>query len=138
MRTRMRPEEVASWFNEAINRADLNALGALMTDDHVFTDSVGAQVVGKVNCVEAWRGFFAQFPDYRNHFVQVVAQGNRVAISGWSTCSVAVLDGPALWLAETRDDRVTHWRVYADAPETRAELGLQPDSPCNVNRLAAR
>jgi len=44
----MPPEEVVTLFNDSINRGDLDALGALMKDDHKFTDSVGAQVLGKV------------------------------------------------------------------------------------------
>jgi ketosteroid isomerase-like protein len=122
------PDEVAIQFNDAINRGDLDALGALMTDDHTFTDSLGAQVIGKSNCLEAWRGFFAQFPDYRNHFTELIARDDRVVVIGYSTCSVAVLDGPALWTADIEDDKVAHWRVYQDTPAVRAELGLPSQS----------
>jgi ketosteroid isomerase-like protein len=122
------PDEVAIQFNDAINRGDLDALGGLMTDDHTFTDSLGAQVIGKSNCLEAWRGFFAQFPDYRNHFTELIARDDRVVVIGYSTCSVAVLDGPALWTADIEDDRIAHWRVYQDTPAVRAELGLPSQS----------
>jgi ketosteroid isomerase-like protein len=120
----MRSEEVVTRFNDGINRADLDALGALMTDDHTFTDSVGAQVRGKSNCLEAWSGFFGQFPDYRNHFTELIPGDDRVVVIGYSRCSVAVLDGPALWTAEVEDDKVAHWRVYQDTPAVRAELGV--------------
>ena len=57
---------VAAAFNEAINTRDLDRLAGLMTDDHTFVDSAGGTVAGKPACVEAWRGFFEAFPDYRN------------------------------------------------------------------------
>ena len=47
-----------------------------------------------------------------------------MVVIGYSTCSVAVLDGPALWTAEVKDDKVAHWRVYEDTPAVRAELGI--------------
>ena len=53
---------------ESTSGPDLDALTALMTDDHRFVDSEGATVDAKTECVEAWRGFFAAFPDYRNVF----------------------------------------------------------------------
>jgi ketosteroid isomerase-like protein len=118
----MRTEDFVIQFNECINRGDLAGLGALMTDDHVFTDSVGAEVRGKADCLEAWRGFFRQFPDYRNTFMQVTPQGDRVVVVGFSTCETAELDGPAIWTAAIHDNKVAHWRVYQDTPEVRAEV----------------
>jgi ketosteroid isomerase-like protein len=120
----MRVEEVVSRFNECINRRDLVGLAELMTDDHMFIDADGASVPGKAECVDAWRGFFAQFPDYRNTFTQLIARGDRVVIVGFSSCSVVVLDGPALWSADVRDDKVAEWRVYHDTPASRAALAL--------------
>ena len=120
----MRPEDVANAFNECINRRDLEALAALMTEDHVFTDGLGAAVPGKGACVEAWRGFFAAFPDYRNTFEQVSGRGDMAIAVGYSTCETPALDGPAIWTAEVRDGNVAHWRVYEDTPAVRAELNV--------------
>jgi ketosteroid isomerase-like protein len=39
--------EVATGFNECINRRDLTGLAALMTEDHAFTSTTGATVRGK-------------------------------------------------------------------------------------------
>jgi ketosteroid isomerase-like protein len=124
----MGPGEIVTRFNEAINRGDLEGLGALMTDDHTFTDAEGAQVVGKSNCVAAWRGFFEEFPDYRNHFSEVIPRDDRVVVIGYSTCSVAVLDGPALWTAQVAAGKVARWQVYEDTPALRAELGIPTHS----------
>jgi ketosteroid isomerase-like protein len=101
-------------FNDAINGRDLTSLAALMTDGHRFIDGAGASVDGKEACVEAWRGFFTAFPDYRNHFDDVrPTDGGIVDVGGRSTCSEPALDGPAVWRAVVRDGRVDVWQVSA-------------------------
>lgn len=45
--------DVVIAFNEAINAADLATLEALMTEDHRFVDPAGAEVDGRLACVEA-------------------------------------------------------------------------------------
>jgi ketosteroid isomerase-like protein len=121
----MRPEDVALRFNQCINGADILGLGELMTDDHVFTDTAGASIRGKAPCLEAWHGFFEQFPDYRNTFTDVTASENRVVAIGFSTCSTPILDGPAIWTAAIEDDKVAAWRVYEDTSSVRAELKME-------------
>jgi len=104
--------EVVVAFNDAINARDLDALTALMSDDHRFVDSEGATVDGKAACTDAWRGFFAAFPDYRNVFDDVRSREPGVVdVVGRSECSVAELDGPARWHAEVRADKVALWQV---------------------------
>src|SRR3954454_18131009 len=68
-------------FNEAINDRDVSRLAELMTPGHRFIDSEGRTVHGQNDCVDAWRDFFASFPDYRNIFddVAAVAAGTVVA-----------------------------------------------------------
>jgi ketosteroid isomerase-like protein len=99
-------------FNDAINAADVARLEALMTEDHQFVDPAGAEVHGRAACVDAWRGFFAGFPDYRNVFdaVREVAPGEVEAV-GRSECSDPRLDGPARWTATVLDGRVARWQV---------------------------
>jgi ketosteroid isomerase-like protein len=99
-------------FNEAINAADLDRLGSLMTDDHCFVDPAGSEVHGRTACLDAWQGFFAGFPDYRNVFDEVreVAPAEVVA-TGRSECSDPRLDGPARWTATVLDGRVRRWQV---------------------------
>ena len=106
--------ETVRAFNDAINTRDLDALTALMTDDHRFVDSEGAIVDGKLACTEAWGGFFAAFPDYRNVFDDVRSTAPSVVeVTGRSECSVAPLDGPARWRAVVRDGHVGVWQVFA-------------------------
>jgi ketosteroid isomerase-like protein len=106
--------DIARAFNDAINARDLDALTALMTDDHRFVDSEGASADGKAACTEAWRGFFAAFPDYRNVFDDVRSREPGVVdVAGRSECSVPELDGPARWRAVLRDQQIAVWQVFA-------------------------
>lgn len=118
---------IAVRFNDCINGRDVDGLAALMSDDHRFVDAEANAVTGKPACLEAWRGFFDQFPDYRNVFVLLTAADGVVTIVGYSECADPRLAGPALWTATIRDELVSEWRVHQDTPETRAILGI-PDT----------
>jgi ketosteroid isomerase-like protein len=105
-------EAVVTAFNAAINARDREALAALMDERHRFVDAAGGTVEGKAACLEAWRGFFASFPDYRNVFDDVRGDGTgAVEIRGRSECSEPALHGPARWHAEVRDGLVLLWQV---------------------------
>jgi ketosteroid isomerase-like protein len=105
--------DVVVAFNNAITTHDLDGLAALMRNDHRFIDSAGHVVSGKVACLEAWRTFFAAFPDYRNHFDSFTVQGSTVSVVGRSSCSVAELCGPARWTADVANGLITRWQVVA-------------------------
>ncbi len=113
-----------SRFNDFINAQDIERLSQMMTDDHMFIDKLGNKICGRSACAQAWRGFFAAFPDYRNIFAQIFELGEFVVVVGRSTCSDLRLDGPALWTARLRDACLAEWRVLDDLPKTRSELGL--------------
>ena len=120
------PASVAARFNDCIASRDIEALTQLMTEDHTFVDTEGNVVSGRRACRAAWQGFFEAFPDYSNVFDAVTAADTLVAMVGHSLCSAPALDGPALWTATIRDDKVARWRVYTDTPSNRDALGL-PD-----------
>ncbi len=113
---------VATRFNCAINAQDIEVLAGRMTDDHSFVDTADTAVSGKAACVDAWRGFFQAYPDYRNVFDSVTAYGDVAVAFGHSVCSEPTLAGPAIWAATIRDDLVAQWRVYLDTQETRERL----------------
>jgi ketosteroid isomerase-like protein len=119
------PPGIVMSFNECINRGDLAGLSRLMTDDHVFIDSANNTISGRERCVEAWRGFFAAFPDYSNHFEHIVLSGSKAVIVGYSVCSDARLAGPALWTATIEGQLIAEWRVYEHTSANRAMLGLK-------------
>ncbi len=62
--------------------------------------------------LEAWKGFFDSFPDYRNILESVTFKDDTVTLIGRSTCSDERLDGPAVWTAKMRANQVAEWRVY--------------------------
>jgi ketosteroid isomerase-like protein len=120
-----RTRRVAIAFNEAINGRALEALAALMTDDHTFVDSAGSVLAGQDAVLAAWKGFFEAFPDYRNVWSEVTSKGQTVIAMGRSVCSnEPALDGPAIWTARTRDGKVSEWRVDEDTPRNRRRLGI--------------
>ncbi len=127
------PKLIALLFNEAINARDLDRLVARMTEDHRFIDPENHVVSGRAAVERAWRGFFDSFPDYRNHFETLTSRGERVFVLGRSTCSFAPLDGPALWSAVIRGDRVADWQVSSDDASSRRALGLSDGSVLTLN-----
>lgn len=123
------PVVVMVQFNECINDQDIDRLASLMTDDHEFVDTEGGIVRGKAQCLEAWQGFFAHFPDYRNIFESVQTRDDMSIALGYSRCSDTRLDGPAIWTANARNGTIAEWRVYEDTSENRRLLSISlPDS----------
>jgi len=111
-------------FNEYINTRDIDLLSDLISESHVFIDSSDEIHSGKQVMVKGWIDFFDQYPDYQNHFTSIESRGNHVLIVGYSTCSHADLDGPAIWTATVENDLVTEWRVYLDNPKNRVKLEI--------------
>jgi hypothetical protein len=115
---------VALNFNVKINQRDLEGLVDLMTADHKFIDIPGEIHRGKVVMKKGWKEFFAKYPDYRNVFTSVAVNDNVIVMVGYSTCSHPPLDGPSIWTAKVRDERVSEWRVYEDTAANRQKLGI--------------
>ena len=59
------PEDIARAFVAAINAEDPDALRALMTDDHTFTDARGNSFSGADKMRLGWQYFFRTYPNYR-------------------------------------------------------------------------
>jgi uncharacterized protein (TIGR02246 family) len=134
----MTATETVLEFMEHINRKDVERLAALMTEDHVFVDSLGQTVRGRDNLRAGWRGYFAFCPDYWVSHEDLFEDGNRVAVFGAAGGTIAVgrkmpsenkWRTPAAWLAVVEHGRVKEWRVYADNKpvyEIMAKLKLEP------------
>jgi ketosteroid isomerase-like protein len=101
---------------KAINQHSADALAELMTEDHVFIDSLGAAARGRDNMKAGWAAYFRIVSDYAIAIEETFSNGPLVILLGiargtyagepWST--------PAAWRAKVSDDRVAEWRVYAD------------------------
>jgi ketosteroid isomerase-like protein len=112
----MTSAEIFGLFATAINRRDIQALTALMTDDHVFVDSSGQRVQDVAAMEAGWRGYFAMCPDYWIRADHIVADNDVVLAAGEAggTIDRTPWRIPAAWKAVIRDDKVMEWRVFAD------------------------
>ncbi|HLE37051.1 MAG TPA: nuclear transport factor 2 family protein [Candidatus Acidoferrales bacterium] len=126
------PTEVVLAFMERINAADVEGICALMTEDHLFVDALGARVEGREKMRQAWTAYFSWIPDYKVSHEEILPKGNLVAVFGTARGTYAA-DGklrkenqweiPAAWLAVVREGLVAQWRVYADNQPVRKLMG---------------
>jgi ketosteroid isomerase-like protein len=119
----MNPVETVLEFMDRINRRDGDALAELMTEDHVFMDSLGQSVRGREKMRAGWRGYYAFCLDYWVSHAEIFQNGNRVAVFGSAGGTIAAKGElpsenkwqiPAAWLAVVENGLVKEWRVYAD------------------------
>jgi hypothetical protein len=116
------PEDVARAFVVAINAEDPNALHALMTDDHTFTDARGNSFSGADKMRLGWQHFFHAYPGYHIDVEYSFASGDRVALfgkaaGGWRANDIVLPQRwtvSAAWLAEVEEEKIKHWTVFCD------------------------
>jgi ketosteroid isomerase-like protein len=117
------PVETVRAFFEGINAHDPDRLAELMTDDHVFTDALGASVRGREKMRGGWRSYFAFCPDYRVSHEAIFRDGETVAAFGSAGGTVSVNGRmaaenkwriPAAWRVVVHGGRVREFQVYAD------------------------
>jgi uncharacterized protein (TIGR02246 family) len=110
-------------FLEAINQRNPQKLAELMTEDHVFVDSLGRSVRGRDTMRAAWQSYYALCPDYWVSHEEIMQNGSIVAVFGAAGGTIAQngkLEAknrwrtPAAWLAATQNGQLKEWRVYAD------------------------
>jgi uncharacterized protein (TIGR02246 family) len=115
--------EIVLEFLERINKRDADKLAELMTEDHVFIDSLGHKVRGREQMRTGWRMYYAFCPDYWVSHEEIFQSGNMVAVFGSAGGTIAE-NGKLLpenkwrieaaWLAVVENQLVKEWRVYAD------------------------
>ena len=109
-------KEVVVAFMDRINQRDPDQQAEMMTDDHVFVDSLGKTVKVRQAMREGWRGYYAFCPDYWVSREQVLADFAQVAVFGAAGGTIAGHSWriQAAWLAVVENNLVKEWRVYAD------------------------
>jgi hypothetical protein len=118
-------ETIALQFNDCINEKNIERLGYLMSEDHLFVDSLNNTINGKLNNIENWNLFFDLFPDYRNVLETVCVNNSTVVMYGHSVCSDNRLNHvQAIWVAQIANDKVKEWRIYPDTEENRRRFGF--------------
>ncbi len=129
----MTAADVVHRFVDRINAHDVDGIAALMTDDHRFIDSLGAEVLGRERMRHGWGEYFRMVPDYRVEVQGTFADGEVVVLLGVAR-GTYTRDGtlrpagawaiPAAWRARVRGDRVAEWQVYADNEPIRQRMRL--------------
>jgi len=119
----MTPVEAVLQFLARINTRDPIYLAEMMTEDHIFVDSLGVSIRGRNKMRQAWRGYYAFCPDYWVSHEYILSQGNHVAVFGAAGGTISA-EGqlpisnqwrtPAAWLAVVENGLIKEWRVYAD------------------------
>ncbi len=112
----MTPTQTVLEFLDRINQHDVDKLAELMTEDHVFLDSLGNRNEGREKMRAGWRGYFGMCPDYWVSHEELFEKGDWVAAIGVAggTIRGKQWKTPAAWLAVVENGRVKEWRVYAD------------------------
>jgi ketosteroid isomerase-like protein len=116
------PYTVVQAFVAAINARDAQALRALMTEDHTFTDARGNSFSGADKMLSGWLHFFHDYPDYRISIQRSFAEGNWAALFGEATGKWRVKEQilsatwkvAAAWLAEIEAGKIKNWSVFCD------------------------
>ena len=113
-------------FMAAINRHNVAALADLMSADHTFIDPQGRSVSGRAEMIEAWKAYFAMFPDYAIRAEHLLAADGLVAVFGSASGTYNGKRGlvpanriamPAAWKATVAAGQVRLWQVYCDWSE---------------------
>jgi ketosteroid isomerase-like protein len=123
----------AQAFVRAINRQDQEALAALMTPEHRFTDSLGNVVHGRDKMFAGWAAYFRMVPDYSLAIDELYTQGPIVVMLGVAEGTYSA-DGtikaenrwrtPVALRAMIEDGLIAECQVYADNEPIREKIRL--------------
>ena len=128
------PLETVLAFVERINRHDVPGLYQLMSDDHLFVDSIGDTLKGRDEMRKAWIAYFYLFPDYAITCDHVFFKDDEVALFGTARGTYSAAGSmsqenkweiPASWKGIVKDGLIVEWRVYADNEPVRRILEAQ-------------
>ena len=110
-------------FADAINRGDLDKMVDLMSDDHTFVDSRDNKTIGKENLMQAWKGYFNLFPDYKIEITGMLQKKSLFYLVGYAGGTYMNLTNennsncwriPVAWRVIIKKNKVQYWQVYAD------------------------
>jgi len=119
------PEAVVMAFVDCVNRGDVDALGRLMSEDHVLRVLDEDPVARRAANLAGWRAYLAAAPRYTIHPRSVARSGATVAILGHTTGSHLGLPDEEerrhalTWVAEVEGGRVRSWTITEDRRAVR-------------------
>ena len=111
-------------FIESINGANIEKICNLMSNDHVFIDSQGNEMIGIENMKKAWIGYFELFPDYKIEIMDTIQNDSIIVMLGYASGTYNLKNKkkdlnnhwriPAAWKAMVVNEKIKLWQVYAD------------------------
>ena len=113
-------------FVRKINEHDAEGLARLMTQDHVFVDSLGRSFTGREEMREGWVQYFEMFSNYTITVTDIFEKRGTFALIGTAAgvytnrtdSKETSWKVPAAWIAVVKKEQVSKWRVFADNFET--------------------
>lgn len=69
-------------FLDRINPRDVDQLAELMTEGHVFVDSLGNRMRSREKMRDGWSGYYTMCPDYWVSHEEIFENGDSVAVFG--------------------------------------------------------
>jgi ketosteroid isomerase-like protein len=127
----MKPFEIVLAYIDRINAHDVDGLGALMEEEHVLIDGLGASVTGREVVRRAWRDYFEMVPDYWIRVERHFQHGPIVGVFGKAGGTVTADGGldvanywesPAAWQVVVGKTGIAVWQVFADNEPVRQIL----------------
>lgn len=119
-------------FVAAINNGKLDHIGALMSEDHVFTDSLGNSFAGRKQMMLGWQFYLDLFPDYHISVAGILTDQEQALLYGKAEGTLhrdgrPVPDGAweitAAWRAVVAGSLIAEWQVFADNKPVYALIG---------------
>jgi hypothetical protein len=114
---------IVNRFVKAINDHNVNEIVNLMSEDHIFIDAMDNKSVGKKGMMEAWKGYFELFPDYKIEISDIIENESTIGLFGYVNATYKNLinelnsnfwRAPASWKAIVENSKIKHWQVYCD------------------------
>ena len=128
------PTSVVDRFIRQINTRNAAGLSRLMTDDHLFVDSLGNTVRGRDEMRKVWIAYFYVIPDFTVTIYEKFLKGNAVGLFGiargtYNTGGKLLernrWEMPAAWKAVVREGLIAEWHVFADNEPVRRIMADQ-------------
>lgn len=117
----------AERFVAAVNAHDLDALGALMTDDFAYIDSWREGIVGRDNVLAAVAVLFAADKGFGIEVERKFYRAPHVLMSG-KVISMQFADKRrAVWRARCDGDRLAEWQSWAEGGPPPLARTLAPE-----------
>ena len=134
---RNRSVRIVERFIDAVNRRDLDGVGAVISDDFRIVDSQGEWLEGRDEVLRAHARFFELEPNFNLSAESKVARGDEVLVKGSVTASDPSLALDTLWKARVAGDKVTYFQSFGPPEAPHLARALAGDAAHPSSESAA-